>query len=119
MSWECSFMLFLTLYVVYEFKNIIYIGNLNNSLAFAKRFCLSVLLRVLKGTALGLVSLSSCRLLRRSSSSPQEKSRSQETPSYMWPELSTSSVSFKNPHAAPHVPSEDIQKVGKVVKNSV
>ncbi len=89
-----------------------------NILAFAnaKISHVSVLLRVLKGTALGLVSLSSCRRLRRSSSSPQEKNHSRETQLFMWPELSTSSVSFKK-YATPHFASEDIQKARKIHEN--
>lgn len=62
--------------------------------ANAKLSHVSFLFRVLKGTALGLASLSSCKRLRRSSSSPQEKNHSRETQLFMWPELSTSSVSF-------------------------
>lgn len=53
-------------------------------------------LRVLKATVPGQEFLSSCRRPRKSSSSPQERSLSPETPSSMWLEHLTSSVSLSH-----------------------
>lgn len=65
-----------------------------------KRVCVESILclllgsRALKATVHGQECLSSSRRLRRSSSSPQGRSRSLETPSSMWLEHLTSSVSL-------------------------
>lgn len=53
-------------------------------------------LRVLKATVPGQEFLSSCRHPRKSSSLPQERSLSPETPSSMWLERLTSSVSLSH-----------------------
>lgn len=53
-------------------------------------------LRVLKATVPGQEFLSSCRRPRKLSSLPQERSLSPETPSSMWLERLTSSVSLSH-----------------------